>query len=567
MPDNGHRLLLHRYRSGVLPRSAVVVGLIVAVAVLVLSCSREEDNSSSAVARADSIPSQPRPSTGELQVRTPAVAGSFYPADPGELRQSVERLLEEAEESSGDPSLGTGYVCEILVPHAGFVFSGKTAAFAYQELRGRVYDTVILLGSPHRMAVHGAAVYCSGVFETPLGHVPIDQSLAQTIVASSYLIEDDEQPHVPEHSLEVQLPFLQLVLDDFAVVPILVMGRRRTLEAVAQGIIEGLGAESQQHKRFLIVVSTDLSHYPHKDDAAKCDEEILSAYLSLDPQLLLRTSDSIMSREIPGLSCAMCGLDAAYVGMLIAQAYGARDATLVHRSLSSEAGIPGATARQVVGYGAVVIRSPQAQPARERRSYPFGAVELSQGSSQVFSPLDANEQAFLLRSARKTLAEYMQTEQIRAIEPPAAFGVLSENRGVFVSLYLDSRLRGCIGTHESHLPLYRTVQRMAVASAFGDPRFPALTQEELDQITIEISVYLSYVEPIRTLDQYAVERHGIIIYNQGQSATFLPNVASKQGWNKQTTLRQLCLKAGLEADAWRSSDAHFAVYETQVFHD
>ncbi|UCB46441.1 MAG: AmmeMemoRadiSam system protein A, partial [Spirochaetota bacterium] len=138
-------------------------------------------------------------------------------------------------------------------------------------------------------------------------------------------------------------------------------------------------------------------------------------------------------------------------------------------------------------------------------------------------------------------------------------------RGVFVSLYKGNQLRGCIGSHSSSIPLYKTVQLNALRSGLADPRFPHVTLEEIDDIQIEISVYLSCVDPISSVEEFEVGKHGIIIQKDVKSATFLPHVATTQGWDRITTLQQLCKKAGLEANAWKAKDAVFRVYETQIF--
>jgi AmmeMemoRadiSam system protein B len=290
----------------------------------------------------------------EGSIRAPAVAGQFYPAHPGELESMIKGFLAKAREDTILPHPNTR-ILEILVPHAGYIYSGLTAAYSFAVLEGREYDTVVLLGSPHRVPVAGAVVYCGKAFDCPLGLVPVNVDLAKKLVSSSDLIEDDEEPHLYEHSLEVELPFLQTVLGDFSIVPILIMGERLILDDVAESIVRTVSEAGESVDRILFVISTDLSHYPQKKDAVKSDTEILQAFCSLDGDVLLKKNKEIMARGVRNLACAMCGLDAAYVGIKIANALGGGKATLLHRSVSSDAGIPGADDSQVVGYGAVMV--------------------------------------------------------------------------------------------------------------------------------------------------------------------------------------------------------------------
>jgi AmmeMemoRadiSam system protein B/AmmeMemoRadiSam system protein A len=480
-------------------------------------------------------------------IREPAVAGSFYPSDLDELETMVDGYLAEA--ALGTPTTAPeNDILMILVPHAGYVFSGKTAAYAFSMLHGKVYDTVILLGCPHQVPVRGAAVYCGKGFRIPPGIVPVDTALANAVIEASDLIVDDPRPHLPEHSLEVELPFLSRVLGSYSIVPILVSGDANTLELISQAIVDALRRTHGSTEGVLFLISTDLSHYPKQEDAQKSDSEILDAFCTLDTQNLVSVNNEIMGRGIEELRCTMCGLEAAYVGIRIANIIGATKAILLHKSTSADAGVPGASSERVVGYGAVVITGH------------------TKKLSSAFKPLTKEEQEYLLGIARLTLKEYLKHVTIPETTIPVEYRErLSETRGVFVSLYKDGQLRGCIGSHSSSLPLSRAVQLMTLKSGLDDPRFPPLTLEELDTIKIEISVYLSSVDPISTIEDFMVGKHGIIINKDGRSATFLPHVATKQGWDKKTTLQQLCKKAGLEANAWKAKDAQFRVYETQIF--
>jgi AmmeMemoRadiSam system protein B/AmmeMemoRadiSam system protein A len=487
--------------------------------------------------------------------RPPAAAGSFYPAEPAQLRAMVTGFLAHARQDSAQAP-GDQRVVGILVPHAGYVFSGPTAAAAFKMLEGRQYDRVILLGPPHTMAVRGASVYCGLAFQTPLGNVPVDTTLARAIVHASPVMNDDPAPHAAEHSLEVELPFLQTVLENARIVPILVMGDSGTLDSVAKAIIDAVGKSSGGFSRTLLVVSSDLAHYPGAADAQAIDKEILAAFASLDAQKLLAVDRKIMGRNVANLACTMCGLDAAYVGLQVARAAGASAAQILDTRTSADAGVEGAGKESVVGYGSVVLTGP-AGPA-----------------ASLMAPLTDNEQAFLLRIARSSIEQYLKTRKPGSFTPPAGSAHLLEKRGCFVTLYehggqgagtAGATLRGCIGMLSSDLPLVQLVSQMAVASAFEDPRFPPVSQAELANLSIEVSVYRTGIEPIASADDFKVGEEGIILRLGSAEATFLPQVATEQGWDRTATLENLSLKAGLDKDAWKQPDAKFFVYRTQVF--
>lgn len=315
------------------------------------SCSRNEVLADKI--KEDTATAEERISEKTL-VRRAAASGTFYPSDPDTLEEMVKTFLTNAKEDKNRKVID-GRAGMILVPHAGLVFSGTTAAYAYSILEGEEYNTVILIGSPHQVAVRGASVYCGDGFEMPSGIVRVDKDLAFNIVHVSKFIADSELSHLQEHSLEVQLPFLIEVLKSFSIVPILVMGDQNTLNSVASSIVKAVAEVTETGRKVLYVISTDLSHFPEKSDALRSDFEILEAFCSLNGDTLIQTDKNIMDRNIANLSCTMCGLDAAYVGIKIANAHNADRAVILHRSVSSDAGIKWATEESVVGYASVAI--------------------------------------------------------------------------------------------------------------------------------------------------------------------------------------------------------------------
>ena len=473
------------------------------------------------------------------------MAGQFYPSAAAELRGAVGAYLATARVTSG--LIGAErQIVGVVAPHAGYDYSGLTAACAFASLEGRRYDAVLLLGSPHQVPVRGASVFTGRGMVTPLGVVRVEQELARSIASSGALFGTEMAPHLPEHSLEVELPFLQTVLGDVAVVPVLIMGDRAQLDSIAGALADALDSFRRKGKSVLLVISTDLAHYPSRGDAEAVDREMLDALCAVDGARLEEASDRLLARGIAGLVCAMCGLDAAYVGLQVARRLGATEGKLLHASTSADAGVPGADASRVVGYGAVALLDAP-PPGR-------------------FEPLGEEERAFLLGFARRTLEAAASRVRLPVPDLPTAYlAHLEEPRGVFVTLTIGGELRGCIGTHEPEGPLWQTVRQMALAAAFEDPRFGPLSRLELSRVRIEISVYLTRLEPIRSAEEYVVGRQGIILRVGDRAATFLPKVPEGQGWDRVTTLRELCLKAGLPEEAWRSPEARFLVYETQAF--
>ena len=289
-------------------------------------------------------PPAPNPSPTQVaRVRPPAVAGAFYPADPQELAAMVDSLLAAWSPTPGRP-------LALVVPHAGYPYSGKTAAAAYAELQGQRYEAVVLIGQNHYLAeFEGVDVYAQGAFRTPLGDVPVDEELARAILAAQPAFSDRPLWQAQEHALEVQLPFLQRVLPGTPIVPILI-GRPtpRNLEQLEEALVQALRGHD-----VLLIASSDLSHYPSYADAIQVDQAVLEAIVSLEPERLRETLARQMARGIPNLLTPCCSEGAVLVVLEVSRRLGANRAALLHYANSGD--IPGADRDRVVGYGAVKI--------------------------------------------------------------------------------------------------------------------------------------------------------------------------------------------------------------------
>jgi AmmeMemoRadiSam system protein B/AmmeMemoRadiSam system protein A len=463
-------------------------------------------------------------SGAESDVRKAVFAGSFYPSDPAALSRTVDSLLKEEGTQTfrpKDPIVG------IMAPHAGYQYSGRTAAHAYSTIKGGPYSTVIILGGSHRVPFKGIAVYPGGSWESPLGRVPVNEAVAGSILKScAAFARVYPQAFQMEHSLEVQLPFLQKTLKGFSIVPI-VMGRMDTkeYEELAVALTAVLNREAG---KALIIASSDMSHFHSYDTASRRDKQTLEQIGKLDAARVLA---GVEKEEYE-----LCGYQAVVTLMIVAKGRGGEATVLSY----TNSGDSTSDRTRVVGYGAVVFTGP---PRDE----------------EALSPAD---QARLLALARKTL-----DETVTKGSPPraaAADGRLAEKKGVFVTLKKNGNLRGCIGYVEPRSPLYAAVSEMTVAAATSDPRFRPVTKQELKDIHIEISV-LSPFRRITNEKEIEVGRHGLYLVKGPRAGLLLPQVPVEQGWARDEFLRQICLKAGLPPQAWREKDARLSVFSAQIF--
>jgi MEMO1 family protein len=477
-------------------------------------------------------------------VRPPAVAGAFYPAQPATLIQQIDGYLARAERLAPAPSI-------IIVPHAGYVFSGGVAAHGFKQALDRGYEHVIILGFNHGYAYSfdGAAVWPSGAWSTPLGEVPIDEPLAQAILKATPVFTPDRSIHLDEHSLEVEVPFIQRVLPGIPIVPISI--GKPTLEN-AQAIAAGLARVLNETPHTLVVTSTDLSHYPRYQDAQRVDHSSIQAVVSLDPLALEAWDEEAMSSRTPNLHTTMCGKGPVMVSMLLARSIGAEQVNVIHYANSGD--VPEGEHGRVVGYA---------------------AIEFVKGQPPALSD---NDKIALLKLARATLDEYLQashpaatrTRETRTkphFEPTSE--AMQQPRATFVTLRNRQThdLRGCRGEVFARYPLWESVQRVSLLSATDDPRFRPMSHAELADMHIEISV-LTPMRLARSPEEVIVGKHGVMIRGGGHGGLFLPQVPEEQGWDRDEYLSTLCwMKAGLPADAWRKPGVQLYIFEAEIFEE
>ncbi|MFC1630951.1 AmmeMemoRadiSam system protein B [Candidatus Omnitrophota bacterium] len=462
-------------------------------------------------------------------IREPVVSGTFYPDSAKILAERIKQFLDWAEVEKKDQD-----ILAIIAPHAGYDYSGSVAGYAYKLIKGQPVKTVILIGSSHFESFDGVSVYPHGAWQTPLGNVDIDTELAQALIEQHPKISFFEPAFSREHSLEVQLPFLQMVLDDFQIVPIL-MGRLNyeNCQILNQALIKLLAGKEQ----VLIVASTDMSHYHNQARASEIDKLTTTEIKNFNPQSLYQ---KIVSRE-----CELCGSAAVLTTMLYAQSLGIDQVEILKYANSGD--ITG-DSQKVVGYLSAVI---YAGPRREKMS------------EQAKDLLDEQQKARLLKIARQTIEKFVtEAERLDVQEDDP---LLLKNMGAFVTIHQQGRLRGCIGNIIGQQPLYLTVRDMAIEAASADPRFDPVTVEELTKIDIEVSV-LTEPERVEDVEQIEMGKHGVIVKKGFASGVFLPQVATETGWGREEFLSNLCAhKAGLSPQAWQDGSAELYSFAAQVF--
>lgn len=501
----------------------------------------------------------------DRMLRPPAVAGSFYPADPKELSALVDALLSKA---SGVTT--SARVRAVIAPHAGYVYSGPVAASAYAALKGQPFSRVVVLAPSHYAEFDGIAI-TPARYQTPLGVVDLDPACDHLAKIPPFSYSPPAKVHAPtwqrpaqelrpdtfEHSLEVQLPFLQRALRSFTLIP-LVCGSVDPAK-----VADVLANELDEHT--LIVASSDLSHYYPYDMARRLDTQCVQAICSLD-------FSRMRAQEA-------CGKIPILVVMHLAKRFGWIPVLLDYRNSGDTAG----DKSRVVGYAAIAFCEAMSQvlPSESEKQVKGGGDTQVSATSEPQKRKDSIEQStatltseeghLLTKLARKALEEAVRFRRRLPVDvknfPPA----LQEPRGCFVTLTEHGDLRGCIGHIFPQEPLCLAVVDNAWSAALEDPRFPPVAPHELVNIKIEVSVLtvprpLEFSSPDDLLAKLRPHRDGVVLKIGRAMATFLPQVW-EQLPEKETFLAHLSRKAGCAADAWRGSNVSVLIYEVQAFHE
>ena len=479
----------------------------------------------------------------DLDVREPAVAGKFYPESAAKLKLAVEKFLQDAISVKFKKPIA------IIVPHAGYIYSGQICADGFKQVANQQFDFIVILGTKHtNSAIEKIALYPGDGFRTPLGTALIEKniihSLKKTDPADCML---DKTLHESEHSIEVMVPFIQVVFPKAKIVPVIVGSQDiETCIRFGQSL-----AKVIKNKNALIIASSDLSHYPSAEDANIVDRETLSAIAGLDTVALQKTLQSHRNKNIPNLYTSACGEAPIIAAMAAAKALGATYGSIISYANSGDTSI-GERSR-VVGYGAVVLSA-------DGMGKDAGILtQATQTDASV--TLTPSDKKTLLAFARKTLSCLFSTDTVPLARNFNA--ALQQPRGSFVTLKKRGELRGCIGRIIGDEPRGKIVGTMAIQSAFNDARFKPLTADELNDIEIEISV-LTPIKPIAGTTDVVVGQDGVLLNKEGHQAVFLPQVATEQKWNREELLDNLCRKAGLETGCWKK-DAQLSTFQAVVF--
>lgn len=480
--------------------------------------------------------------TGQVlaEDRHPAVAGAFYPADSGALAAMVQDHLGRAT----DLPVIDGDIVALIVPHAGLVYSGAIAAHSYKLLEGSDVNRVILCGPSHRYPFEGTSVYGPGViWHTPLGSVRCDDELC-TVLAARKGIDVIAAAHAREHSLEVQLPYLQSVLPDLSIIPVVIgFQNQRGIDALA-GALESLEYDS----RTIMVASTDWQHFKPSSVGAPMDSLGIACLLDLDPD---RLATLLASGKVE-----MCGGGVTVAVTRAALSKGANRAKLLRYG---DSGDVSGDKQSVVGYAAMVLYRQRVNSDDKTGQAPDNG-ELKVGKKEPYH-LSASQKKRLLQIARQSIADYLKDGTVPEFE---VTGILREPGAAFVTLEKQGRLRGCIGYTQAVEPLYRTVSSCAIKAAVEDRRFTPVQADELAGLHIEISV-LTPLEETVSLDEIEVGRDGLMIVMGRNRGLLLPQVAVDNGWDRDTFLEQTCRKAGLPPHAYKSPQAVILKFQAVIF--
>jgi hypothetical protein len=481
---------------------------------------------------------------GTQSVREPARVGSFYPAQAATLASDVAGYFQKA----GTPVFG-GHVLAVVSPHAGYAFSGATAAKAFAAVKGGDYTRVILMGTGHAAYNERGAVLAGWeAWSMPGGNVNVDLKAVKDL-AGKPGFKISNRVHQMEHSLEVQLPFLQAALKNFTLIPFVLGGQTQTEDAfkIAEELKPYLGDKT------LVVVSTDFTHYgpnyqyvPFRDDVPKRMKALdLGVW-----DLVLPGNPGYFDAFMETTQASVCGERALLVLCALLPADSQR-----HFIAYTSSGEILNDYENAVGYLAGVFTGSWGKTAAPPASKPHRGTLTDEEKKQLVKLARATLRSHVLSddSLSRFLREMKATEGMMGIS------------GVFVTYKIHEDLRGCIGSIEGREPLWLGVVHNACSAASHDPRFRPVGPPEVDAIALEVSV-LTPLKPIRSVEEITMGKHGVVLHKGGAGAVFLPQVATETGWSRDEFLSHLAQKAGLRSDDWKQG-ATFETFEAIVIHE
>ena len=467
-----------------------------------------------------------------ISTRPATVAGTFYPSNPDTLGRMIDEYLDNARDSGIE-----GAIRAIAVPHAGYVYSGWIAGMSYSAVRGREYDAVIIIGPSHSERFYGASIFDGEGYSTPFGVAEIDRDLAQLIEKESETVIISRNGHgwnssSSEHSIEVQIPFIQRVLPKVPIVPIC-MGSQdfRTIDQLAQAIIRGV---KNSGKEVLIVASTDLSHFHKQSEAREIDKRFVESFERYDYFKI--------SLELAMRKCEACGGGPVAAAMIAAENLGATESKALHYASSADSPRVNADTNRVVGYFA-------------------GLMFEGDDSFDILPDLNEDEKNILKKFAMNGVKKAVKDKELDNITiVPSS---IKYPFATFVTIKKDGRLRGCMGHTIAGRPLMDEVEETGWMAAAKDPRFTPLKKAELDEIDFEITI-LSRFKRIFASEEVEVGKDGVYLRVGNASGLFLPQVAPEQGWDREIFLEQLGRKAGLNDSAYLLPEAELYIFRAVI---
>jgi len=475
-------------------------------------------------------------------VFTAVVAGQFYPADAGSLREMVQSFLAQAQV----PEI-SGRIFAVLSPHAGYIYSGPVAGYAYKAIQATGKKKFVIIAPSHHYPGPGkVAVLNADYYQTPLGKVRINREKVQKLFEQGDWVTTDFNYFSSEHSAEVQIPFLQIIAGEQLEIVVIVMPdpSREMTEKLAKALLKVFPEPD-----WIFIASSDLSHY-HPDSIAK---SIDRNTLNLIEQL---ASDQLYQEGIgPSRTAELCGLGPVIAVMdAFKSAGGAKVKILDARNSYDTAKMD---PERVVGYAAVAFVIEEGS-AREQSSAEPEELKPYGGD------LSLEQKKELLRIARLAVETYVKTNKIPEVEVKDER--LKQPGAAFVTLKKFGELRGCIGHIVPQEPLYLCVRDVACSAAKHDYRFPPIKPEELKDLEYEISV-LSPMTPVKDINIIKVGRDGLLMKMGPYQGLLLPQVPVEQGWDRDTFLNHTCMKAGMSPDCWHNSDVQILRFQGLVFNE
>jgi len=474
--------------------------------------------------------------------RQPVAAGSFYSADKETLKKDLSQLYKSCKKSDENWN-----VRAIISPHAGYVFSGKIAASAFSSIpNNTIYKNIFIIGSSHVMFFDGASVYNSGDYITPLGKLAVNKEIANKLILENKVFQFPTVSHLKEHSIEVELPFIQSYFKEIPLIVPVIIGtdNENTVKKIADALRPYFTSEN------LFIISSDFSHYPSYKDAIENDNLTAQSIISGNPRTFLNILKKNSEKNINGLVTSMCGWTSGLTILYLTEGNSQLEFKFIDYSNSGDS--PYGGKNEVVGYNAIAVIDKTAKAG----NMPVNDSEFS---------FSKDEKALLFKIAKNSIYSMLYYNKRSEPDAKKISPKLMQQFGAFVTLKINGTLRGCIGRFISSEPLYKVVSESAISSAFEDPRFSPLTKEEYEKTDIEITI-LGPLILIHNINEIILGKHGIYIKKGARAGTMLPQVAIENGWTVEEFLGYTSRdKAGLGWDGWK--DAEIYIYDGLVLED